>query len=693
MRLGPIEFASPWLLLGLLAAGIPLLLHLLSSRRARETPFPTLRFLQISARRTARRRRIRHWLLLLLRSGLLALLAVAVARLIVHASPVGFGDNYAAVLILDNSASMQTAAGPTSRFGRASAAMTELLTGKAPPAAAAWMATCDSSRPGHLSANVSPIADEVASVGPTGGRADMAACIHHAAELLAARGESDKRVYVFTDLQQTNFAGMAADASPGAVRFMIVDAGAGRPTNAGITDLTVEGRRVVDQTLTFAAELRTTAAADATVTVRLQVDGTTVGSPRTVTVRGGDESAAEPTIVRFGHLFSREGVYTGRVVIDEADDLVADNQRWFSVKIAERARALIVAGPAQHASHDDAGKVLLYALDPRTQPTTPWSVRPRLVRAGSWRPTDLEGMDAVFCANVTSFAPDQVAALADFAGRGGRVVLFCGAEVNANVYNHQLGDILPGRLADPVGRVGPDAPAVALGEVAAKHSYFQRLEPVAAELRQILTQRYFPIEQLGADTEVLLRLANGDPLTVSRRLGRGRVILCTTTASLQWTNLPSVGMSLFVPMLERICLDRPDAQPPPAAWTVGETVRIKADGDAEITGPGGPVALEQIDQVGVYRWTAGVDGSIEGAFAVNTDGAEYDLRPALPADLQERFGEDRTFIGSGVADVHAAAADRAAGMSLSEPLLVLVIVLLVLETRLANRRRRAAETH
>ena len=79
MTVAALPFLAPWLLVGALAAGIPVLLHLLSSVRAPEMLFPTLRFLKISMDKTARRRRLEHWLLLLLRSALLAMLAVAVA--------------------------------------------------------------------------------------------------------------------------------------------------------------------------------------------------------------------------------------------------------------------------------------------------------------------------------------------------------------------------------------------------------------------------------------------------------------------------------------------------------------------------------------------------------------------------------------------------------------------------------------
>ena len=99
-----ITFITPLLLVGLVAAAIPPMLHLLAVVRAREVYFPTVRFLKISMEKSARRRRIENLLLMILRSILLAALAVAVAEPIVHAAGIFWsGKHSAAAIIIDNS--------------------------------------------------------------------------------------------------------------------------------------------------------------------------------------------------------------------------------------------------------------------------------------------------------------------------------------------------------------------------------------------------------------------------------------------------------------------------------------------------------------------------------------------------------------------------------------------------------------
>ena len=124
------------LLIGLLAAAIPVALHLLASVRAPQAAFPTLRFLQTAMEQTARRRRVQHWLLLILRSLMLGLLALAVAEPISQAVG-GWGREHTMAIVLDNSASMAVQTGGTSRFSRAQAQIANLLAGDDKPTRAA----------------------------------------------------------------------------------------------------------------------------------------------------------------------------------------------------------------------------------------------------------------------------------------------------------------------------------------------------------------------------------------------------------------------------------------------------------------------------------------------------------------------------------------------------------------------------
>src|SRR5262245_47878312 len=73
-------FLTPAFLLGLGALAVPVLVHLIQRERKRVVEFPSLMFVRRIPYQSVRRRRIRHWALLLLRAAAIALLVAAFAR-------------------------------------------------------------------------------------------------------------------------------------------------------------------------------------------------------------------------------------------------------------------------------------------------------------------------------------------------------------------------------------------------------------------------------------------------------------------------------------------------------------------------------------------------------------------------------------------------------------------------------------
>src|SRR5258708_8241135 len=123
-------FLYPLMLGGLVAVGLPILLHLLMRQKPKHVMFPAFRFLQQRAKRNQRKIRLRHLLLLLLRMLLLALICAALAkpRIFSERTGGGFGPNQAAaaVLVIDTSLSMDYASGGKTRLDDAKQRALEL---------------------------------------------------------------------------------------------------------------------------------------------------------------------------------------------------------------------------------------------------------------------------------------------------------------------------------------------------------------------------------------------------------------------------------------------------------------------------------------------------------------------------------------------------------------------------------------
>ncbi|MGE3511891.1 MAG: BatA domain-containing protein, partial [Vicinamibacterales bacterium] len=122
------SFLAPLFFAGLAAIAIPILVHLIQRERKRVVTFPSLMFVQKIPYQSVRRRRLRHWPLLLMRALAIALLVAAFARPFLRqgaAAIAAAGGSREVVILLDQSASM----GYGDHFDRAKDAARTVING------------------------------------------------------------------------------------------------------------------------------------------------------------------------------------------------------------------------------------------------------------------------------------------------------------------------------------------------------------------------------------------------------------------------------------------------------------------------------------------------------------------------------------------------------------------------------------
>jgi len=202
-----VTFLHPLALLGLAAAAIPLLLHLFQRRTPPEAEFPAVRYLAEAERRTARRLRLRHRLLLLLRTALIVALVVAAARPLVPARGGAAHAPTALVIVLDNSPSAGATGGGRLALDRLR------VTARASLAVAGagdrlFVMLADGVARGGTRAELLRVVD---SVRPAAVRLDLVDAVSRAARLAQAEPLATREVQVLSDLQASALgAGRAA---------------------------------------------------------------------------------------------------------------------------------------------------------------------------------------------------------------------------------------------------------------------------------------------------------------------------------------------------------------------------------------------------------------------------------------------------------------------------------------------------
>lgn len=220
-----IGFLHPWLLLGLPLAAVPLILHLIQRRDPPTVDFPAVRYLVQVTQEHQRRLKLRHWLLLLIRTLLILALLLAAAG---PSAPLREAVSHtpsALVLILDDSPSSGVIVAGAPRLTQLRAAAAHVLE-RATPSDALWLLASDG-----IARRGSPtdLLHALDSLQPSGRRMDLGAAVTAATEVL--RGDSRPgSIVLFTDLQAT-----ALSPAPGSAGVVVVRGDEPAPPNIGIT--------------------------------------------------------------------------------------------------------------------------------------------------------------------------------------------------------------------------------------------------------------------------------------------------------------------------------------------------------------------------------------------------------------------------------------------------------------------------
>ncbi|HEV8177210.1 MAG TPA: BatA and WFA domain-containing protein, partial [Gemmatimonadales bacterium] len=222
-----IGFLHPWMLAGLAAAAIPILLHLLARREPPTVVFPAVRYLVSTTQEHNRRLKLQNWLLLLLRTLLVATLVMAAAGPSAPLNGVPGHSPSALVLIVDNSPSSGTTADGSPQLAQLVAAGKRVLA-RATPEDALWLIAADGvPRRGDRAA----LSELLGNLTVSPRRVELGAAITMAQDVLQSEPRPGE-IALLTDLQAS-----ALSAANPVVPVLVGRPDKAPPPNTGIGQL------------------------------------------------------------------------------------------------------------------------------------------------------------------------------------------------------------------------------------------------------------------------------------------------------------------------------------------------------------------------------------------------------------------------------------------------------------------------
>lgn len=545
---------------------IPVLVHLINRRRYVRVRWAAMSFLVAANRRTARRVWLEELLLLLTRVTLIVLFGLAVARpFLPSSSALAFrSSGVHRVILLDNSLSMDAGMpDEASRFELAKRCAQGLLGSFA---ASDGVSIVTLARPAE--AVIAEAAydrrfarERLFSIHPTQRSTDTVGALDIALDLLRESRfpEANRAVYLISDLPNHIWSG-DADRPTAAMRALarvadaLVDSGADLTVvvvaddatpNTGITSLAVESPLVgVDmpvQVTTQVTNFGTSTVRGAELQVRR--DGQIIRREKLRPLEPGGTSV---TLITLEFAAPGTHVIETRLSGLTRDALAHDDARFLSIEVRETAPVLLVDGrPGATKLAGQAG-FLATALAPRVAPTDAMLLSPAVITYSELAGEALSSFDVVVLCNVRRLSEAAWRRLEGFVDRGGGLFVFAGDLVSVDHYNrlgYRAGEgLLPGRLARSTVDPSERAQGLTIAPSRLDHPVVRAFaDHPESGLFLARVDRYLPIEPDPQRAEVLLRYSDDAPALVASAYGKGRVLLCTTTANMDWTNLPAKG--------------------------------------------------------------------------------------------------------------------------------------------------------
>ena len=587
-----IDLGTPALLPGLLLLAAPLLVHLLARARPRPYPISSVRLLQKIQRRSARLRRPRDWLLLLLRTLLVAAILGVFLRPVLYLAGLPGDRPRSVVLLVDASASMRATEAGRSRFAAATAEAAQVLDGlrTRDKANVVWLRHPPQSVFSEPGINHRFLKETLRRTEPSWERAAVGAGLRLALDQLKA-SEGRKEIVWISDFQATNLPETMPDLPPDVILTRLRIGAAVLPNHA-VTDLRLDPPRpLAGEDAVVLCEV----AQLAETPDRLEV-GVEVGPEIHRREISLDPWARE--LLAIPVRMPAEGPVTLRAWLDP-DGAPADDERRLVARLTDRLRVGVLGEPAE-----------------------PWL---RALRALSWvepqvqpGPGDLGagGFDALI---LLAADEDSLAAARRARDRSTLVIL---APEGAP---HPGPAALLGTDPDPAPSWSLEREEQALVLRQPEHPVFEVFragrhgDPAAAAIRG----RYRLAKPPG-NAELLIAYADGTPALAWWPAEGER-------ATLLWWNLPLgaaysdlAGRIEFLPLLGEVLLRGRSARAdtgPPLTRLCGDAVTPPTEG-AETS--------DDLAAPGWIHWRQ--DGEPVARTAVNLAAAESDFRSA---ELQE----------------------------------------------------------
>ena len=740
-------FLNPFFLFGLLAAGIPLIIHLWNRRRVVTVDFSSLMFLMAAHRENARRFQLRQLLILLLRMAIVALIALALARpfLTLGLPVASVRAKTDIVIVLDNSYSMAYQDVDGTRFDKAKSLAIDILDTLRYGDSAALILMSDIPNPifRQLTPDLESVTAAINAATVSYRATNVQPSLELAHEILAESEQLNKELYLISDFTRNGWENVGARLprpyNRSGARVSLIPVAEGEAHNTNIEEIRPT-HQLIGVNLPLQLNVTTanhSVAPLAQNTLRLFIGGE---KQKTMNFSAAANESLNTTLT---YNFSTPGTHIGYLTLTE-DRLNIDNQRYFALDVIGEVRVLCVGEQTEYLAlalnpHKNSHQPSAVSHQQRdflkappaadSRPlTADTMILPTQCTPAEFESFPLEDYDVIILADVPKITRQIGVQLQEFIRHGKSVIAFVSRYSNADSYN-ALSDVwLPAQLGSTLTWTPPQ-------QVRA----YQEGHPIFDVFpNEGFSTQYAPQFHSGVvlgptpESEVIAHFGDGTPFLVERNQGTSTVLFYNCGLLRRQPNTPGANVGparattytndllvnpYFLPMLQQSVLYTAIANRNLLTWSghIGDTytaryphsaggkasIRLKTtvdtadndgtDADNSSVVPiaeDGTLQFQGTERPGIYQIEVRTQGRLQrDFFAVNVDAIEANLAQIPLQQAAARVGAQTTVDGETGATTVADEAYNVKrhGREIWGELLLLAVCFMLLESFLSNR--------
>jgi len=536
------NFLNPAILFGLIAAALPLIIHLLNLRKLKTIEFSSLQFLKEMQKNKIRRIKLKQILLLIIRTLLIICIVLAFARPAIEGIIPGF-ESFAKssnVILIDNSFSMDLSDENGNRFNQAKRIIGEILETmqEGDEVVIIEMANPTETKIYEFTRNKDYLRDELAKIKISFQPADIDKSLKLAAKLLDGATNFSKDIFIVTDAQPNIFTQTEIDkikAQHTNIYFIPV----GYNSTADIRNYSIDSINIrtqifqVDKTVEIDAFV-TNHSANTVNGLLMEMSFSTVGDISrsathnefvNVAQRTFDINSRQSRTVSIGATPSTSGVVKAKISLEQ-DVFPEDNNRYFGFIIPAKPNIAVFGG-----TPNDFINLAISATGRDGFATV------NNFAANQTSSVNLSQFDLVILSG-GNFSSSDFNHLKNFVMAGGNGFIFANSQTDINIFSDAMFEFGFGKISlKEFSRNQPNQ-FITTDKI---HPLFEGVFKIDSDSRGVVESPRIYRAMPATAGQSLIEMGGGTFLSEAI-LGDGKLLYCAVPPTLDWSNFPITGV-------------------------------------------------------------------------------------------------------------------------------------------------------